>query len=95
MMLRLLSYNIRHGGVGREKEIANVIRECDADIVVLQEATHPRVVKYLSDETRMEKWAATERYSLAFLSRVEIADHQWHQPVPMRRAFLEIRPTKL
>ena len=90
-MLRLLSYNIRHGGVGREKKIAEVIRECDPDIVVLQEATHPRGVKALADETGMEKWAATDRYSLAFLSRIEIADHQWRQPTPMRRAFLEIR----
>jgi endonuclease/exonuclease/phosphatase family metal-dependent hydrolase len=94
-MLRLLSYNIRHGGVGREKEIAAVIRACDPDIVVLQEATHPRVVKTLADETGLEKWAATERFSLAFLSRMDIASHQWHLPAPMRRAYLEIRPASL
>lgn len=91
-MLKLLSYNIRHGGVGREKEIAAVIRSCDADVVVLQEATHPQVVKALSEETGMGIWAATERYSLGFLSRTEITSHRWHQPAPMRRAFLEIKP---
>ena len=38
-MLRLMSYNIRFGGVGREERIAEVIRHVDPDIVVLQEAT--------------------------------------------------------
>ena len=42
--LRLLSYNIRHGGVGRVEAIAAVIRGCAPDVVVLQEATRPDVV---------------------------------------------------
>lgn len=90
--MRLVSYNIRLGGVGREKQLANVIRQCHAEIVVLQEATHPAVVGRLAAETGMSIWAANAGYSLAFLSRIEIADHKWHKPVPMRRAFLEIRP---
>ena len=47
--LRLLSYNIRHGGVGRVEAIAAVIRGCAPDLVVLQEATRPDVVRSLAE----------------------------------------------
>jgi endonuclease/exonuclease/phosphatase family metal-dependent hydrolase len=39
--LRLLSYNIRFGGVGREQSLADVIKRVAPDLVVFQEATHP------------------------------------------------------
>ena len=45
MSLTLLSYNIRYGGAGRERQLAEAIRACDADIVLLQEATLPHVVE--------------------------------------------------
>ena len=34
MSLRVLSYNIRYGGTGREAQIASVIRTCEPDVVV-------------------------------------------------------------
>jgi len=34
---RILSYNIRHGGIGREQPIAAVIASIAPDIVVLEE----------------------------------------------------------
>ena len=92
MILRLLSYNIRHGGVGREARIANVIRQCDPDIVMLQEATHPAVVERLAGETGLAHWASQREHSAAFLSRIEIESHRWHQPHGVRRPFLEIKP---
>ena len=52
MTLRLLSYNIRHGGVGRVEAIAAVIRDCAPDVVVLQEATRPDVVRALAERDR-------------------------------------------
>ncbi|MBA3891435.1 MAG: endonuclease/exonuclease/phosphatase family protein, partial [Gemmatimonadaceae bacterium] len=42
--LRLLSYNIRYGGTGREEALAGVIRSAAPDVVMLQEATDPGVV---------------------------------------------------
>ncbi len=45
MSFKLLSYNVRYGGGGREPHLAAVIREADPDLVVLQEATDPRVVE--------------------------------------------------
>ena len=42
--LRILTYNIKRGGVGREEAIAAVINAAAPDIVVLQEASRPDVV---------------------------------------------------
>ena len=41
MNIRLLSYNIQRGGAGREDALLSVIRSCDPDVVVFQEATRP------------------------------------------------------
>ena len=91
MSLTLLSYNIRYGGTGRERQLAEAIRACDADIVLLQEATLPRVVERVAAEAGMRAWAATRGYSLAFMSRVRVERHEWLRPrggrlVPRSRA---------
>jgi len=90
--LTVLSYNIRYGGVGREKYLAAVIKESAPDIVVFQEATRPRVIERLAEETSMHVWAARPGHSLAFISRVEIAHYDWHSPPGARHPFLEIVP---
>lgn len=92
MILKLLSYNIRYGGAGRERELSEVVRACDPDLVVLQEATRTHVVRGLSEATGMKFWAAREAHSLAYLSRIEIGHHEWHWPRGSRRAFMEIVP---
>jgi exodeoxyribonuclease-3 len=90
--LRLLSYNIRRGGAGREDALLAVIRPCDPDIVVLQEATVPAVIERIARESGLEHWAAMPKLSLGFISRVPIEHHQWHRPPFSRHAFLEIVP---
>ena len=92
MTLRLLSYNIQVGGIGREKAIAAVIQECEPDIVVLQEAVDPEVVKRLASECAMKHWGSTPGYSLGFLSRIEIEHYAWHRVRWARRAYLELVP---
>jgi len=67
--LRLLSYNIRLGGSGRENAIASVIKFCEPDLVILEEATRPDVVQKLSMNCGMPTWGAVHGDSLAFLSR--------------------------
>lgn len=91
MAIKLLSYNIRRGGVGREKQISDVIRASGADIVVLQEATHVNVVERVAGESGMKFWGAKRDYSLGFLSRLEIGEHNWHELPELRRAFLELK----
>ncbi len=89
-MLRLLSYNIRYGGAGREPAIAAVIRAANPDIVMLQEAINRDVVARVAELTEMPTWAATTGHSTGFLSRVPIAHHEWHRPRAARHPFLEI-----
>jgi exodeoxyribonuclease-3 len=90
--LRILSYNIRRGGAGREAALAAVIRSTSADIVVLQEATRPDVVEGVAQAAGMRQWASRPGESLAFMSRAPVAHHAWHKPRVSRHAFLEIVP---
>ena len=90
MTLRLLSYNIRFGGIGREAAIATVIRACAPDLVVLQEATDPRVVARLAELAELPHWGSRARHSTGFLSRLAIAHHAWHSPLGARHPFLEV-----
>jgi exodeoxyribonuclease-3 len=95
VILRVLSYNIRYGGVGREGGLATVIRDTGADLVVFQEATRPTVIERLASETGMAAWAARPGYSTAFMSRFGVERHEWHRPRGARHAFLEIVPSGL
>ena len=92
MLLRILTYNIRRGGKGHETALAAVIRACEADIIVLQEATSVESVERLAKEAGMEQWGARKGESLGFLSRRPVHDFGWNKPRISRHAFLEIRP---
>jgi exodeoxyribonuclease III len=91
MMFRLMTYNIRHGGRGREAQIADVINACAPDLV-LQEATDPRSVERLAAATGMEEWRAYAGQSLGFLSRTRVALAEWTRPRVSRHAFVEVVP---
>lgn len=95
MTLNLLSYNVRFGGSGREKLLARVVAEAGPDLVVLQEATDTRVVARVAAETGLEHWAARPGHSLAYLSRIPIARHEWHRPRGSKRHFVELEPEGL
>jgi exodeoxyribonuclease-3 len=88
--LRLLSYNVRFGGTGRVEALASVVRACDADVVLLQEATRPDVVEQLAAAAGMSSWAAHPGRSVAMMSRVPVREHCWHRTPPTRRSFLEV-----
>jgi endonuclease/exonuclease/phosphatase family metal-dependent hydrolase len=90
--VRLLTYNIRRGGAGREDALASVIQPCAPDIVVFQEATKPDVIASLAKRTSMPHWAAQPNLSLGFMSRRPVEHFQWHRPRWSRHAFLEIVP---
>ena len=90
MLTRILSYNIRLGGRGREGALADVIRASEPDVVVLQEAIDAGVVERLARETKMEQWASRKGDSLGFLSRLPVQSYGWHKPRMSRHAFLEI-----
>ena len=90
MTLRLVSYNIRYGGVGREQALGARIRELEPDVVLLQEATRPAVVEELARATGMPQWGSRPGHSVGYLSRRPVAARTWR---PMRgsgRTFLEL-----
>ena len=90
MILKLLSYNIRFGGRGRESRLAEVIRSVSPDLVVFQEATDTRTIEGLAKAMGFPFWAAQRAHSIAYLSRVEISYHEWHYPAGAKHSFLEI-----
>lgn len=91
-MIRILTYNIRRGGAGREDALAATIASCSPDIVIFQEATNPVVIETLAARAGMPHWAARRGRSLGFMSRVPIAHYAWHRPRLSRHAFLELVP---
>lgn len=92
MTLRLLSYNVRYGGRGREEPLAAVIRSAAPDLVILQEASKPDVVERLAAMTGMPHAMSRRGESLAYISRLAIDHARWHRPRVSRHAFLEIVP---
>jgi endonuclease/exonuclease/phosphatase family metal-dependent hydrolase len=88
--LRVLSYNILKGGVGREGPLGDVITACDPDLVVFQEAYRPSVIAHLAERCAMPHWASSVGHSVAFMSRVEIAGHVWRRVRWAKRAYLEV-----
>ncbi|HKG79151.1 MAG TPA: endonuclease/exonuclease/phosphatase family protein [Pyrinomonadaceae bacterium] len=92
MTLRLLSYNIRFGGLGREEALAETIVAAAPDLVVFQEATHPDVIERIAEAAKFPFWAARRNHSIGFLSRHAVDYHEWHYPAGARHSFLEIVP---
>ncbi|HYU79878.1 MAG TPA: endonuclease/exonuclease/phosphatase family protein [Vicinamibacterales bacterium] len=90
MILKLLTYNIRHGGVGRERALASVINGEAPDLVMLQEARRPDVVQRLARATGMATAIAAPGRSVACISRVPVARYKWVRPLFSQHAFLEV-----
>jgi exodeoxyribonuclease-3 len=92
--MRLLTYNIRHGGRGRESAIAGVIRAVQPDLVILQEARMPDSVNRIADLAGLTQYGSRRGESLAFLSREPVLHAAWHKPRVSRHAFLEVVPAR-
>jgi len=90
--VRLLTYNIKLGGRGRETEIAAAIRGAQPDLVLLQEARYPDAVNRIADLAGLTQFGARPNESLAFISREPVAYAAWHKPRVSRHAFLEVIP---
>lgn len=90
MPLRLLSYNIKYGGRGRESDLSAVIAAAAPDVVMLQEGTDPVVVEKLARDGGFPHWGSRPGGSTAFLSRLEVEHHAWHRPPAARHPFLEL-----
>lgn len=89
-LLRLLTYNIRYGGTGRESALAGVIRSAQPDFVMLQEATDPLVVARVAEQAGMPHWGAERAHSTGYVSRIPVHGHQWLRAWGAKHPFLEV-----
>jgi endonuclease/exonuclease/phosphatase family metal-dependent hydrolase len=88
--VRLLTYNILKGGVGRAEAIAEVIAAARPDVVALQEATDPATVQCIAELAGFPFWGSRRSHSTGFLSRIPVLDHGWRHPPRTRHALLEV-----
>ncbi|HKH92135.1 MAG TPA: endonuclease/exonuclease/phosphatase family protein [Gemmatimonadaceae bacterium] len=88
--MRLLTYNIREGGVGRADQIAEVIEAANPDVVALQEARDPVVVERIATLAGFPFCGSQPSHSTGFLSRVPVLAHAWRHPPRTRHALLEV-----
>jgi endonuclease/exonuclease/phosphatase family metal-dependent hydrolase len=88
--VRLLTYNIREGGVGRAEEISAVIKAARPDVVALQEARDPIVVERIAALAGFEFFGSRRSHSTGFLSNVPVLGYGWRHPPRTRHALLEV-----
>lgn len=88
--MRLLTYNIREGGVGRAELIAEVIKAANPDVVALQEATHPAVVEQIAKLAGFKYSGSQLANSTGFLSNIPVVNYAWRHPPRTRHALLEV-----
>jgi exodeoxyribonuclease-3 len=88
--VRLLTYNIREGGVGRAEQIAEVIGAANPDVVALQEARDPAVLARIAAIGGFRFSGSRPAHSTAFLSRVPVLNYAWRHPPRTRHALLEV-----
>jgi endonuclease/exonuclease/phosphatase family metal-dependent hydrolase len=73
--LRIVSYNILDGGVGRADPLGEVLQAQDADVIALIEADDPDVVTRIANRLGMDHVTAPGRaHSVALLSRLTITE---------------------
>lgn len=89
--MRIVGYNIRKGGNGREEMTAEVLQSIGADVVIIVEATDPQVVESIAEKIGFDYFASREKSSVAFVSRIEPTAYQWHERPNIRAPFLEIK----
>jgi endonuclease/exonuclease/phosphatase family metal-dependent hydrolase len=90
--MKVLSWNIWNGGLGRLDAIEHLLRNEDADVVALQEATDRGAVETLGARLGMEVvyGEANSEFSVAWLSRVPIARAENHRLPQLEKTLLEI-----
>jgi endonuclease/exonuclease/phosphatase family metal-dependent hydrolase len=90
-MLCVATYNLHFGGDGREKQIIEVLRSINADVMVLTEASKPKVVEILANALNMQSVIAPGRKtSIAALSRLPIKNWNSFYPSHIGRPLLEV-----
>jgi len=91
-LLKVLSYNIHEGGVGRVPEIVRVLRGQQADAIALAEATNATAVSTLAQALGLQAahGEANNGYHLAWLSRLPFTRIENHRLPQLAKTLLEV-----
>jgi len=87
--LRLVSYNIRFGGRGRDGLIADVLGKLDPDVVVFEEAYDLKVLDSIAGRLNMHEVLGRPEHSVGAISRVSLDQAEW-RTYRRGRAVLEL-----
>jgi endonuclease/exonuclease/phosphatase family metal-dependent hydrolase len=87
--LRLVSYNIRFGGRGRDGLIADVLGKLEPDVVVFEEAYNLAVLDSIASRLDMHQVMGRPDHSVAAISRVPLDQAEW-RTYRRGRAVLEL-----
>ena len=93
MRVKILTYNILDGGVGREAFLCEIVQSQHADVIVLQEVLAAPFVEQLARALNYDLYIApgSNRHALALLTRFPILTRNSYHPPPLRHTLLEAR----
>lgn len=101
MPVRVMTYNILKGGIGRQNNLKDVIQLANADVVVLQEVTDLDVLRSLAHSLEMQSFFGTgnRKTKVALLSKLHVSTFESHHPrFPiwhnMIEAEVKVRPDR-
>ncbi len=94
MHIRVMTYNICEGGVGREEAILDVVRAANPDLLLMQEVLNRQNAQYFADQLEMidiplcfaDSNARTRNVTL--LSRYPVITSEAFHPFPLFRTLL-------
>ncbi len=90
-MIKIATYNLHFGGSKRKHQIAEVLHEIDADVIILTEASNPEVVETFGSELGMQTYIALGRKtSIAALTRSPVKNWAVFDPPRLGRPLLEV-----
>ena len=90
-MIKIATYNLHFGGHKREELITKVLREIDADVIILTEASSQNVVETLGAELGMQSYCALGlKTSIAALTRIPVQRWAVFDPPQLGRPLLEV-----
>lgn len=89
MTLRIATYNIRFGGIGRAHPIGAALAELRPDLVILQEATDRATVESIAQRLELPTVIAEPARSVAALSRLPVGTTAWY-PLGFGHSALEL-----
>jgi endonuclease/exonuclease/phosphatase family metal-dependent hydrolase len=88
---RVATYNIHYGGLGRSESLIRVLRNLEADAILLVEASNEQVLKEISQALGMDYIkTAFGKSHLAFLSHLPILNWNCYCPKHIQRPLLEM-----